>query len=194
MQFYKLPSPLADYSWIAVEGLQIETPPKIDTVLDELQRIIKERKVSLQIVEAKYICGPRHAFHAGNLAVTAHNEKRARANKIEIELLLYLTGKRQIGEAIKSAGVKRGTRELAVIGLGPSQKAVQGAVNEVAKALRGQPDDKLLEVSKAKRSSLQKLFEISDEELALVTGSGDWKEGILKCVMERGAMLDALKK
>lgn len=194
MQFHELSSTLRDYSWIAVEGLQIETPLKIDKVLDDLQTIIKERKVPLQIVEAKYISGPRHAFHAGNLAVTAHNEKRARANRIEIELLLYLTGKRQIGEAIKSAGVKKGTREIAVIGLGPSKMAVQDAVTEVAKTLHGQPDDKLLEVSKAKQSWLQKLFEISDDELTLVTGNGDWKDGILKCVMERGAMLDAFKK
>ncbi len=194
MQLHKLPSPSGDYSWIGVEGLQVETPLKINKVLDDLQRIIKERKVPLQIVEVKYISGPRHAFHAGNLAVNAHNEKRSRANRIEIELLLYLTGRRQIGEAIKSAGVKKGTREIAVIGLGPSEKAVQGAVNEVAKTLRGKPADKLLEISKSKQSSLQKLFDISDDELALVTGTGDWKDGVLKCVMERGAMLDALKK
>ena len=194
MQFHTLPSAPGEYSWIAVEGLQLEKPPKIDKVLDELQRIIENRKVPLQILQAKYIGGPKHAFHAGNLAVTAHHEKRARADRIEIELLLYLTGKRQIGEAIKSAGVTGETREIAVIGLGSSKKAVQDAVHEAAKTLHGQPEDKLLEISKAKRNSLQEFFQITENVLTLVTGHGDWKDGMLKCVMERGAMLDALKK
>ncbi len=78
-----------------------------------MQAITEERKVPLQVIEAKYLAGPRHAFHACNLAVTAHREKRGRASRIEIEILLYLTGKRQIGDAISLAGVKKETKDIA---------------------------------------------------------------------------------
>ncbi len=194
MQVHKLESPLEGYRWIAVEGLRLTEPLKIDKVLNQVQTLIQEHKVPLQIIEAKYLAGPRHAFHAGNLAVTAYLEKRARANKIEVEILLYLTGKRQIGDAITSAGVKRDTKEIVVIALGSSEDAVQTAVIDLCKTLHGQQDSNLLEISEAKRSSLQELFEITDGELALMTRNGDWKEGMLKCVIEHGAMLDALKK
>ena len=194
MQVHKLESPLEGYRWIAVEGLRLTEPLKIDKVLNQVQTLIQECKVSLQIIEAKYLAGPRHAFHAGNLAVTAYQEKRARANKIEVEILLYLTGKRQIADAITSAGVKRDTKEIVAIALGSSEDAVRTAVKDLCKTLHAHHDSNLLEISEAKRSSLQELFEITDDELALMTRDGDWKEGMLKCVMEHGAMLDALKK
>ncbi len=194
MQVHKIDSPLEGYRWMAVEGLRLTEPLKIDNVLNQMQIITKEHKVPLQIIEAKYLGGPRHAFHAGNLAVTAHREKRARANRIEVEILLFLTGKRQIGDAINSAGLKKDTKEIVALALGSSENAVQAAVKDLCKTLHAESDDKLLEISRAKRISLQELFEISDDELALMTRDGDWREGMLKCIMERGAMLDALKK
>jgi tRNA threonylcarbamoyladenosine modification (KEOPS) complex Cgi121 subunit len=194
LQVHKLDSPLEGYHWIAVEGLRVTETLKIDKVLNQMQTIMQERKVPLQIIEAKYLAGPRHAFHAGNLAVTAHREKRARANRIEVEILLYLTGRRQIGDAIAMAGVKEDTKEIVALALGSSEDAIQTAVEELSKILHAEPDADLLEISKAKRSSLQELFGITNGELALMTRNGDWKQAMLKCVMERGAMLDALKK
>ncbi len=194
MQLLKLDFPFKEYRWMGVEGFRLTKLLKIDKALDQMQTIIEERKVPLQIIEAKYLAGPRHAFHAVNLAVTACREKRARANRIEVEILLYLTGRRQIGDAINYAGVKRKTKEIVVLALGSSKDAVQSAVNDLGKTLHAQPDAKLLEISKAKLASLQEFFEISADELALMTRNGDWKEGLLKCIMERGAMLDALKK
>lgn len=179
---------------MAVEGFRLTEPLKIDKVLSQIQTITKERNVPLQIIQAKYLAGQRHAFHAGNLAVTAHQEKRARANRIEVEILLYLTGERQIGDAIAKAGVRKDSTEIVALALGPDEKAVQEAVTDLGKTLHAQPDDGLFEISNAKRGSLQELFEITDDELAIMTRKGDWKEGMLKCVMERGAMLDALKK
>jgi tRNA threonylcarbamoyladenosine modification (KEOPS) complex Cgi121 subunit len=194
LQLHKLDFTFDGYRWTAVEGIRLTAPLKIDQVLNQIQTITQNRKVPLQIIEAKYLAGPRHAFHAGNLAVTAFHEKRARANRIEVEILLYITGKRQIGEAITSAGVRKETKQIAIIALGSSETAVQMAVEDLRKTLHAEPDDNLLEISRTKRRSLQELFEITDQELGLVTRNGDWKEGILKCVMERGAMLDALKK
>lgn len=194
MHLHKLPLKQSDFQWIGVEGLRLEEPLKVDKSLTDLQKISERREVPLQIIEAKYLAGPRHAFHAGYLALTAQSEKRARANKIEIEMLLYITGKRQIGEAIRDAGVKSGTTEIAVIALGPSEKALRGTLDEVARTLQGEEDDNLLEITALKKRSLQRLFEITDEELALVSETTSWRESLLKCVMERGAMLDALKK
>ncbi len=179
---------------MAVEGFHLTEPLKLNKVLNQMQTITKERKVPLQIIEAKYLAGSRHAFHAGNLAVTAHHGKRARANKIEVEILLYLTGKRQIGDAIDRAGVKKETKEIVALALGSSESAVQSAIMDLGKTLYAKPDAKLLEISKAKRISLQEFFDISNDELTLMARNGDWREGLLKCVMERGAMLDALKK
>lgn len=194
MQVHKLDSQFDGYRWMAVEGLRLTKTLKIDQVLNQMQAIIQKRKVPLQIMEAKYLASPRHAFHAGNLAVAAHREKRARAKRIEVEILLYLTGKRQIGDAISSVGVKKNTKEIVAIALGPSENLVQTAIKDLKKTLQAQSDTKLLQISGAKRTSLQRLFGITDDEIALMTRDGDWKESMLKCVMERGAMLDAFKR
>lgn len=172
----------------------MKEPLTIEKSLDELLVISLKRKVPMQIVEARYLCGTRHAFHAGNLALRAHQEKRGRAKRIEMEIMLYLAGRRQIGEAIKSIGVKNRTKEVAIIAVGSSERAVREALPEVAKQLEGREDDTLLSLTDQKKLSLQELLEITNDELTIVTGGKNWKEGLLKCVMERGAMLDALKK
>ncbi len=194
MQLHKLPVSKADHPYLGIQGVELDVPLDVDRTLAKLNRVSMRHDVTLQIVDARNICGAKHIFHAATLALTAHEERNSRAKKIELEILLYLSGKRQIGEAIQSMGVKNVTREVTIIALGSSEKATRSALQDAVASLNGRTDDSALELTERKRARLQDMYDISGEELKLVTRNENWKEGLLKCVLERAAMLDALKK
>lgn len=194
MHLHKLPITKADRPYIGVEGVDLDAPLVVERILSQLNIVSIRNDVPMQIVEARNICGANHVFHAATLALTAHQERNARAKKIELEILLYLSGKRQIGEAIQSMGVSAETGEAALIALGSSEKVTRDALQDAVVSINGRADDSILELTGPKRVRLQERYDVSNEELALVMQSGNWKEALLKCIMERAAMLDGLKK
>ncbi len=179
---------------MGVAGLKVTRPILAEKSLPSLQKAGNKWKSTIQVSRSECLCGPKHAFHAAYLAMTALDQNRARAKKTEVELLLYLAGKRQIGEAIQAIGVTPETRSLAVVTVGPTESSVKNSLMDAKRILGGVEDDEVLELNPSKRRVLQKLFDINTTELKTVSRGGDWREGLLKCVLERIAMLDALKK
>jgi len=88
---------------------------------DLLERALawgREQHVDLQLVDARGICGPLHLRAALLHTERAFARKRNRANSRATELLLWLSGERQIHRAIAQLGVKRSTRTIGVICFG----------------------------------------------------------------------------
>lgn len=193
MELYKLPQKYSGSDYIGVEGLKAKDGLDTEYVIQAVDAINREGNVCLQVCDANFVCGPKHVFHAATLALKAHEEKRGRANKMEVEIILYLSGKRQINEAISGVGITKKTREIAAMAAG-DKKDVQRTLERLTDRLKATTDDRVLELTVRKRQLLQRLFEISDRELEIVTRGGKWETALLKLSMERGAMLDAFKK
>lgn len=73
------------------------------------------RSAEFQAVKASAVFGIRHLASSVAFARRAHAEGANRARDLRTEFLLYLTGRRQVGDALQVAGLGRGVAEAVVV-------------------------------------------------------------------------------
>ncbi|MCD6411775.1 MAG: hypothetical protein J7L20_05060 [Thermoplasmata archaeon] len=160
----------------------------VDAVLKELEKLSKENGVILQALNADLICGKEHVISAALHAVRAFREKRNKANTLSIEILLYASGERQIGEAIEKMGIKEGETRIAIAAVHSIPEATgkidHKKLEKFIKKLGLKRDDAVLEWDEEKL----KKFGITEEEMRTV--SEDKRKDL---VLERVAMVDVMK-
>ncbi len=132
-----------------------------------------------QIFDASVICGKEHILAACHHAEKAFKYKKNVAKSLDMEILLYVAGKRQINEAIKFAGAKNNGK-YAFLFYGKSEEEAKKFIESLGLKI----DDSLLEPSIKKI----KKFGITEKELKTVS-----KSKYADLVLERMAMLNVLK-
>jgi len=163
-------------------------------ILKEKERIIKKldelrkKNIACQLMDAEKVYGKEHLMAAINHAVRAFLYKTNSCNSLDMEILLYASGKRQIKDAIEHIGIKRkGSFVLILIGETPlsnyNGKIEKGMQNFMAD-FGLKRDDSVIE------GSIEKLkkFGISEKEIKTVDASmyGD-------LILEKVAMVDVIK-
>ena len=86
-------------------------------------------------------------------------------------------------------GVKRGSKNVAVVVLGESPASVAALVSAVAKRVSVEPDESVLAVSEEKARRIREAFGITGKELEAVMGKGDGAQALVDLVVERVALL-----
>lgn len=124
----------------------------------------RNRTIS-QIFDASSIAGKGHLLHAARLALIAHATRKSFAQSLDIELVCWTAGLRQIERALKRVGIRRGERSVALLTIGNSHKQVRRAQMEVTKKLGIKKDDKVLEITPNRNRDLVKIFSIHEREL-----------------------------
>lgn len=152
-------------------------PPPVETALKRAREVEREFAVRVHLVDAAAVCGPAHLASALAHARRSHDRGRARARDLKVELMLYLTGKRQIARAIAAAGLSPKTRGVALAVEGPVKQAADAAV-ALLHALDLSRDDEVLAASEKKARTLG------------VSGSADDPLGWESLALEVVAMLD----
>ncbi|MEA1905163.1 MAG: KEOPS complex subunit Cgi121 [Candidatus Hadarchaeota archaeon] len=153
----------------------------VDGLLQKLAKIDGENETTSQILDAPRIAGKKHLLHATRLALIAHATGKNFAQSLDIELLCWITGLRQIKQALERVGVHEGEHSVALLTIGNSLEKARRAQEEALDRLEIKRDDEVLEITPEKTSDLIKAFSIHEQELE--TASVD------ELILERVALL-----
>jgi len=111
----------------------------VDSALRKVSEVEKKSGATIHIVDADAVCGPAHLASALLHARRSHANHRPRARDLKVELMMYLSGQRQIERAIQIAGLSPRTRALGFVIEAP-REAAERTATMLAKAFDLTPD------------------------------------------------------
>jgi KEOPS complex subunit Cgi121 len=157
----------------------------IDSFLKIISNFSKENNVLIQAFDANVIFGKNHILSAVEHAKRAIDRKTNTTNSIEMEILLYSSGERQLKLAIPKMGVKQGKSNIAFVFLSDIKGEISTKkIDEFLKIQDLKRDDKVLEGDE----NTLRLFGINENELHTVS-----KEKYGNIILERVALVDIIK-
>ena len=157
----------------------------IDDFLEKTRIFSEENKVVLQVFDAEVIYDEKHLISALINAKRAFDEKKNTTNTLEMEILLYAAGERQLKLAIPKIGFKKGKVNIAVLFYDDKNKLdMDFVITKFLKELDLKKDNKVL---KGDINTLKK-FGIIDSEIKTVS-----EERYSDLILEKVAMVDIIK-
>ena len=153
----------------------------IDEFLGQVQSFSQKNNVCIQVFNADMIFGKQHIISAIKHAQRSMNDKTNTTHSLEMEILLYASGERQLKLAIPKMGVKKGETKIVLTLVG---KITDRLIDEMLELFLLKHDDNVIDGNK----ETLKQFGIS--QTALETVSKD-KYGDL--ILEKVAMVDIIK-
>jgi len=157
----------------------------IDDSLEKIRVFSEKNKVILQVFDADIIYGHKHLVSALVHAKRAFEEGENTTNTLEMEILLYAAGERQLKLAIPKVGFKQGEVNIAAIFYEEGKKLdLEPVVEKFLKEFDLKKDNKVL---KGDINTLKK-FGISNSEIKTVSEN---KYGDL--ILEQIANVDIIK-
>jgi len=152
----------------------------VDVFLKKIAKITKEKNTIIQVFNADLIYDDKHIISAYEHAKRAMIRKTNSTNTLEMEILLYASGDRQLKNAILKMGVIKGNANIAFFIEDKSEDIEKQLLNELSL----KRDDKVL---KGDIITLKK-FGITDNEIATVS-----KEKYGHIILEKIAFVDIIK-
>jgi KEOPS complex subunit Cgi121 len=152
-----------------------------DDFLKKVGSFAKNNGLVIQVVDANLVYGKNHLISAANHASRAMERKTNTTNSLEMEILLYASGERQLKLAIPKMGVKENGTKVAFVLVG--DKIYSKIIDEFLSILSLSRDDKVLE---GNEDTLKK-FGLNDE-IKTVT-----KDKYGDLILEKVAMVDIIK-
>jgi tRNA threonylcarbamoyladenosine modification (KEOPS) complex Cgi121 subunit len=111
-----------------------------------------------------------------------------------MEILLFVSGTRQITEALERVGINQGTTRSAVLAIASTEQEITTIVNLLIEKFNRNDDDRLLDIwAKERRASVRRVFGIGSKELKATYRVGGINMAIEKLAIERSAMLAIAK-
>ena len=154
----------------------------IDVFLEKINNLSKNKKITIQAFNADLIFGKNHLISAYKHAKRAISRKTNSTNSLEMEILLYASGERQLKTAIPKIGVKKGNSRIVFI-FSNGTLSYQ-LINEIIKELSLTRDDEVIngDIETLKNFGFTKdeIFTVSEE-----------KYGNL--ILEKIALVDIIK-
>jgi tRNA threonylcarbamoyladenosine modification (KEOPS) complex Cgi121 subunit len=177
---------LGEYLWVSA----FDTKPQS---IEQLLRNAAEKypDVSVQCVDLNRVPGSHYLLLATVNALKSYHSKQPIAKSLGMELLLYISGSKQINEALTRVGVTSETNRIAALTVGSSSDHVSGMANYLEQML-GQHgrDDLLDDWSKSRIENVRLGFEIGDKELkAMIRTKEPTTSAIERLAIERSAMV-----
>ena len=164
--------------------------------IEQLLRIAVEKHptVGVQIVDLDKVPGRRFLTLATINAFKSFHSKPI-AKTLPMELLLYISGQKQITEALGRIGVTPQTRRVAALAVGDSDEQVSAVAKFLADILGQGYDDQLLDDwPQTRTENVRSGYDIGDKELmAVVQEKEPLTRAMERLAVERSAMLAARK-
>ncbi len=178
-----------DSPWhLCVGGFKLKAPYDVESLLGEVTRAVSPHLA--QLFDADMVAGWEHLYLATVNAVRAFQSGYNIARSLSMEVLLYVSCRDQIAEAIRLVGVSSETERAALLVLAEDEEECLKAYGRASRLL-GEEDDSLLEVDEAKLRRLMELHEISEEEVEAI--GGPRAEAVTLLLVERGALIPAMR-
>ena len=145
--------------------------------------------VDFQVFDAEKIVGFDHVRFAVLNAFKAFKAGRNISKSFPVEVMLYVSGQRQIGKALKMVGVCRETKNIVLVVFGSGEVASK-VLDEVCRMVGGKLNSGVLKVNREKIETVKKTFGISDLEIETQIFSGvGLEKAVEKLVIEKVALL-----
>jgi len=177
---------LGQYVWMSA----------FDTKPENIERLLRSAAekypdVSVQCVDLDRVPGSHYLLLATVNALKSYSSKQPIAKSLGMELLLYISGNRQINEALTRVGVTAETSRTAALAVGSSSNHVSAAGNYLEQIL-GQHgrDDLLDDWPRSRIDHVRSGFEIGGKELKAIIRTKEPITGAIeRLAIERSAML-----
>jgi len=174
--------------YLSIQGFTDVRIPNINTFFTRIRTEIEPNPI--QVLDASFVAGEKHLLFAVLNALNAFEQGHNISESLEVEVLLYASGQRQIRKAIERLGLKPATSEIAVVVIAATKDAVKGSEAKVAGIVPGKREDNVLRLQEGKAKRLMEAFDITDTELEVASENREtlWEalEGI---IIERSALL-----
>ncbi len=156
----------------------------IDRFLENIKELEDKNGVIIQVFDAELVYGRDHILSAVLHAIRAMEENRNTANSLNMEILLYASGERQLKYAIPKIGVKERSRGVVLVIISMKRKILRDEVETVISNLGLHLDNSILsgDVETLYR------FGLKEEEIKTVP-----KHKYKDLILERVAMVDVIK-
>ena len=113
-------------------------------LFDKINRL--KNDYSYQIFDVKAIGGAEHLYFAAVNVLKAFNQGLNISKTFSLELLLYVSGQRQISKAIEMVGIKCDTKEVALVIISQDKETVSNANIRLSKIIGGIRDNSILKI------------------------------------------------
>lgn len=165
----------------------------VDTILRALQESYPN--AVLQLVDLDRAAGSRFLLLAIVNALRSFGSKQPISKTLGMEVLLYVSGSRQISEAVKLVGVTPTTKRIAAIVVGTSKEEINGSGELVSRLLNEESCDETVDQwSDERLKNVCAVYDIGPKELQATLRKGeDSAKAVERLAIERSAML-AIKK
>jgi tRNA threonylcarbamoyladenosine modification (KEOPS) complex Cgi121 subunit len=156
----------------------------VDSFLGKIIKYRKEKELIIQAFNADVIYGKEHLASSFKHAKRAFKNKTNSTNSLEMEILLYSSGERQLKLAIPKMGVVSGNSNIAFIFIKEKDILTDRIIDEFLVYASLKRDDKVL----LGNADTLKKFGIKKNEIKTVT-----KDKYGHLILEKVARVDIIK-
>lgn len=153
-----------------------------DIFLKKINEFSNKNNLKIQVFDADLIFGINHIITSINHAVRSIKNNKQTTNSIEMEIMLYVSGERQLKLAIPKMGIKKNTKNIAFILI--SDNITNDIIKELLNFLSLKRCDSVL----SSNGKNLKKFGINEKEIKTVSA-----DNYEKLIIEKVALVDILK-
>ena len=158
----------------------------VENYMRSVHQFAEQHSIHIQLLDAQMIYGKIHLESAIFHAIRAMNEKKMSTQSIEMEILIYSSGERQLNYAIPKMGIKQGETSIVAIFLGENRKKkkFKELIELFIEKFKTQLDDAVFD------QSIKKLRQwgFSEDEKQTIS-----KDSFEDLILEKIAMVDIIK-
>lgn len=177
---------------VAVAGIRLPRPVSVEELLRDAKSVGESTGAVIALVRPDAVATEVHCVAAAKYALRSFAAGTNVARDLGMEALLYMSGTRQIRDALRLVGLPSESLALVAVAISRSEEAAREAVARLAELSGGELDEGLLEVGPEKAATLMRAFSISEGELS-ATVARSREEALVKCVLSRMALLHLRK-
>ena len=145
----------------------------------------------VQFFDAETLAGEKHLFFATLSAIKAFIQGRNFSQTLDIEILLYASAQRQIGEAIRKVGLRPNTSAMALVVVGDDEKTTLLAVKRLQSLIPGIRDQSILEtIPRERLAHLTEIYGVRKAEFGALSRVVE-DEALQWLIVEQVALLGA---
>lgn len=167
---------------ILIAGISGSKPSDVKATIEKLRSL----EIPFQLIRVDRVAGVNHLFSAAEHALVAQERGARISHSVEMDILLYAAGERQIKEAIRKLGVEQTTSAIAVVAVVDDEASGNKLLERAIALFNGRIDDGILEDIDTKRvTNLEQAFHISEEAIDACRQPGETKAHVVqKLVLE----------
>ena len=168
-------------------------PENVDTILRSTQE--RYPNTVVQLVDLDKVAGSRFLLLATVNALKSFSSKQPISKTLGMEVLLYISGSRQISDAVKRVGVTPTTKRIAAVVVGNSNEEVKGSAEFVSQLLNEESHDEVVDQwSDERLRNVRAVYDIRQKELqATLRKKEDSSKAVERLAIERSALLSIKK-